>query len=140
MTEQDLPVIQKIEKLCYPDPWSEKTMKDCLKAAYQCIVVSIDNETVAYCFLLLAIDESQLLNITVAPVYQKKGIARLLLDRIKLISRIGHCHNIILEVKSSNKRALSIYQKYGFKQIGLRKNYYLHAGVKEDAIVMKLTF
>jgi [ribosomal protein S18]-alanine N-acetyltransferase len=63
-----------------------------------------------------------------------------LLDKVVQRSRAKDMHSILLEVRPSNARALAVYLRYGFKQIGLRKDYYpARDGKREDAIVMRLS-
>jgi ribosomal-protein-alanine N-acetyltransferase len=88
---------------------------------------------------MLAVDEAHLLNITVRSDLQGKGIGRFLLDKVKIIARQNDMQSLLLEVRPSNHRALSVYHNAGFTKIGTRKNYYPAPGnAREDALVMKL--
>ncbi len=137
-------LLQIIEKQAYPNPWSEKIMLDCIKAGYQCIKMTPENEQeniLAYAFMMMGHEESHLLNITTAPAFLRQGLAQKMLHRLLLIGRINHAKQMILEVRSGNPAAIALYQKQGFKKIGTRKNYYQYPGlngerIKEDAIVM----
>jgi [ribosomal protein S18]-alanine N-acetyltransferase len=80
-----------------------------------------------------------LLNITVRSDLQGKGIGRFLLDKAVEIAQQNEMQSLLLEVRPSNQRALSVYQKAGFTTIGSRKNYYpAPDNGREDALVMKL--
>ena len=84
-------------------------------------------------------DEVHLLNITVAPSQQRQGWARFLLDALALWSRGQGAQWLWLEVRASNVPARSLYTRYGFAQVGLRRGYYPAGGVqREDAVVMSL--
>ena len=136
---QDIKAIQVIEQQAYPNPWSDRIMLDCINAGYQCIKMSHEDtpESIkAYAFLMIGVEESHLLNITVDPVLLRQGLARKLMHRLFLISRINHATQMILEVRASNEAAIGLYQKLGFKTIGTRRNYYQYNGIKEDAVVM----
>lgn len=136
---QDIKAIQTIEQVAYPNPWSDRIMLDCLNAGYQCIKMSDDTEIdviKAYAFLMIGVDESHLLNVTVDPQFQRQGLAQKMMHRLFLISRINRAKQMILEVRASNLAAVNLYQKLGFKTIGTRRNYYQYNGVKEDALVM----
>ncbi len=86
-----------------------------------------------------AVDEAHLLNITVRPDLQGQGLGRRLLDRVCLLAREAGMPAVLLEVRPSNRNALSVYRHVGFAEIGLRKNYYPAAGqTRENAIVMRL--
>ncbi len=84
-------------------------------------------------------EEVHLLNITVAPAYQRQGWARVLLDALALWARGRGAQWLWLEVRVSNERALHVYQAQGFRRVGERKRYYpAPAGQREDAVVMSL--
>jgi ribosomal-protein-alanine N-acetyltransferase len=61
-----------------------------------------------------------------------------MLDALALLARARGCHQIWLEVRESNVRARKLYERYGFAQSGLRRNYYPADGGREDAILMTL--
>lgn len=133
-----------IERQIYPNPWPFKTMQDCQQAGYQCIKGSFESEpekVVCYAFLMIGFEESNLLNISVHPKFQRQSIASRLLHHMLLISRINHAKHMWLEVRESNEPAINLYKKFGFECIGLRKNYYQYIStegkkVKEHAILM----
>jgi ribosomal-protein-alanine N-acetyltransferase len=79
----------------------------------------------------VASDESELLNLAVAPEFRRRGLATLLLDDLAM----RHPGDIFLEVRESNKAALSFYQAFGFETLGRRPEYYLDP--PEGAVVMK---
>lgn len=144
INEDDWAQIINIEQQIYPNPWPLKTMQDCQKAGYQCIKGCYEDqpdEIICYAFLMIGFEESNLLNISVNPAYQRQNIGSQLLHRLLLISRINHAKQLWLEVRESNEPAIRLYQKHGFERIGLRKNYYQYLDcsgkkVKEHAILM----
>jgi ribosomal-protein-alanine N-acetyltransferase len=79
-----------------------------------------------------------LLNLTVAPAVQGRGLGRRLLDALVARCRRERRGALWLEVRESNQRARRIYQRYGFEAVGLRRGYYPAAGRREDALVMRL--
>ena len=90
-----------------------------------------------YVVLMPAVDEIQLLNISIAREHQRKGLGRKLLDMaIKLAHDMRMCR-MLLEVRPSNVAALVLYRGAGFREIGLRRGYYLADNGREDAIVME---
>jgi ribosomal-protein-alanine N-acetyltransferase len=91
------------------------------------------------------VDEVHLLNITVAPAYQLQGWGRLMLDALALWSRGQGAQWLWLEVRTSNTHAKALYLRYGFRAVGLRKDYYPEGGssllgtpAREDAVAMSL--
>ena len=88
---------------------------------------------------MLGVEEVHLLNITVAPTYQRQGWARVLLDALALWARGRQAQWLWLEVRASNLRAQHVYETHGFRRVGERKRYYPAAqGQREDAVVMSL--
>ena len=92
-----------------------------------------------YFVAMAGVDEVHLLNITVAPEFQGQGWGRLMLDALSLWSRGQSAQWLWLEVRASNARALQVYEAYGYRRVGDRKNYYPdHHNRREDAVVMSL--
>lgn len=140
MGEADLPAVEAIERAVYSHPWTMNNFRDSLSSGYQCwLARDVAGIPVGYFLLMMAPDESHLLNVTVVPECQGRGMGRLLLDRACLISRSFNAPAMLLEVRPSNPHALAVYRHVGFRQIGLRKAYYPAADQqREDAIVMRL--
>ena len=87
---------------------------------------------------MMALDEAHLLNVSVASTHQRRGLGLYLLDKVAACARGLGAESVLLEVRPSNRRALDVYQRYGFANIGRRKAYYpAHDGQREDAIVMR---
>ena len=89
----------------------------------------IDNQICGYLMVLDSIDVYEILAIATVEEYRNKGIAQVLLDKIKM-------KDIFLEVRESNQVAINFYKKNKFNQISIRKNYYSEPN--ENAIIMKL--
>ncbi|MES2015004.1 MAG: ribosomal protein S18-alanine N-acetyltransferase [Pseudomonadota bacterium] len=141
MVVADLDDVYALEKAVYPHPWSRGNFTDSLSSGYHCWTLRDDEGTLAGYFLLMAVvDEAHLLNVAVAGPRQRAGLGHYLLDKIAACARGLSMESILLEVRPSNLRALKVYEKYGFAEIGRRKNYYpAHDGLREDAIVMRFT-
>jgi ribosomal-protein-alanine N-acetyltransferase len=87
---------------------------------------------------MYALDEAHLLDVAVAAPLHGRGVGRYLLDRITDRARAERMESILLEVRPTNTRALQVYRRYGYVEIGRRKGYYpAHEGRREDAIVMR---
>jgi ribosomal-protein-alanine N-acetyltransferase len=136
MNLSDLDEVMHIETNNYPVPWTKGIMKDCINSDYHCIKVQQNNEIIGYAILLTAFDESHLLNMCIDKKQQSQGLGRKLLKHLENICRLCHSKVFLLEVRESNPVAQSLYQSFGFKQIGIRKNYYRCLNGKENAIVM----
>lgn len=140
MQEGDLEQVLEIENVVYPYPWTRGNFLDSLASGYAAWVARESTFRLAGYFLAMqVVDEMHLLNISVRAELQRTGLGRLLLDRVVALARTGGMTSILLEVRPSNLRALSVYERYGFVRIGLRRGYYPAAAHgREDAIVMRL--
>lgn len=142
MQESDLDAVMRVEQESYPFPWTRGNFVDSMRTGYQARVLrSTSGELLGYFLMMCVVDEAHLLNITVAASLHGKGIGRWLLDQACREAKERGMHSMLLEVRPSNQRALHIYQRYGFVQIGLRRQYYPAANNgREDAIVMRLAW
>ncbi len=143
MTPAWLGTVVRVEKSAYDHPWTEGNFTDSLNAGYQAQLLTAgaapDIELLGYFVAMKGVDEVHLLNITVAPAHQGQGWARVMLDALVIWSRAQGAQWLWLEVRVSNARAKAIYERYGFRHVGTRRNYYPAAASKrEDAIVMSL--
>ena len=137
MNPADLAGIVCIEQCVHAYPWSYGNFTDALKSNYVCKVYEADGEILGYVVLMLAVDEADLLNISIVAEYQRKGLGRQLLGAIIEIARGCNMQRMLLEVRSSNVAALGLYCDVGFRKIGMRHGYYSADNGREDAIVME---
>jgi ribosomal-protein-alanine N-acetyltransferase len=140
MTVAELPAVASIEAAAYDFPWTRGNFIDSLAAGYLARVLrDADERVVGYFIAMKGVDEMHLLNLTVAPAEQGRGHARLMLDELAAACAQMHARQLWLEVRESNTRARTLYTRYGFRHIGVRRGYYpaLH-GRREDAAVMAL--
>ena len=151
MQVADLDQVLKIETISHLHPWTQGNFSDSLAAGHwaYCIRPQVDQVVKgsyldpavlwAYCILFPAVDELHLLNITVAPDLRKLGLGHRIMMAIEGVAAQQKMPRIILEVRPSNTAAIALYQKLGYEQIGVRKNYYPASpenGSREDALVM----
>lgn len=96
-------------------------------------------QCIGYCLLAtVSDDEAEILLVGIATQWQQQGLATYLLNNVVAAVRQQHIQHIFLEVKQSNLAAIALYHKLGFKQVGLRKQYYTNAdGTKEHALVLQ---
>lgn len=136
ITGRDFDEIYQIEREAYPIPWSEKIMRSMVSGNdYKIKLLSCD-KIIAYAFVMIVLDEATILNITVAPNAQGKGVGKRLLEWIKCQLMTKHISTIFLEVRESNVNALCLYHSSSFNEIDVRKNYYPATNGREDAIIM----
>lgn len=132
----DFKEIYSIEKKAYQIPWSEKIMTSMVEGNEYKIKITYYDKIVAYVFMMVVLDEATVLNITVDPEHQGKGLGRKLLQYVKTELGKKGIISIFLEVRESNRNALALYESEGFHEIDLRKNYYPTKNGREDAIIM----
>jgi ribosomal-protein-alanine N-acetyltransferase len=139
MAPGDIDEVLALECSVFPHPWSRANFVDSLASGYDAWVLRDAGGALAGYFLLMfAVDEAHLLDVAVAPGRQRAGLGRYLLDQAAARARGQGMESILLEVRPSNQRALAVYRRYGFVEIGRRKAYYpAHEGQREDAIVMR---
>lgn len=129
----------QIEQRAYPHPWTRGNFMDALRTGYHARVLLAGDELLGYYVAMQGVDEVHLLNITVAPEYQRQGWGRVMLDAMALWARGLGAQWLWLEVRVGNTRAIAIYESHGYRRVGLRKNYYPAGhGQREDAVVMSL--
>jgi ribosomal-protein-alanine N-acetyltransferase len=139
MQAGDVDEVHALEQSVFPHPWSRANFADSLASGYDAWVLrDADGVLIGYYLLMFAVDEAHLLDVAVAAQRQGQGLGRYLLDKIMARARGMGMESVLLEVRPSNERALQVYKKYGFGEIGRRKGYYpAHGGQREDAIVMR---
>tara|TARA_A100000164_G_scaffold122586_1_gene108553 strand:- start:52 stop:591 length:540 start_codon:yes stop_codon:yes gene_type:complete len=135
MSFHDLQGVYDIEKLSNPTPWSKTSFSDCLRGFYQNLIVTLDKEQVAFCIMTINFTESHLLNISVHPNYRHQGIGEILLKVSEKKAIKKGVTDIFLEVRESNKNAISFYKKNKYKYVGIRKNYYKLNSGREDGLI-----
>lgn len=135
---RDIDAVQAIEASAYGFPWTRGNFIDSLAAGYLAEVLLDEGCVVAYFVAMAGVDELHLLNITVAPPLQGQGLGSLLLDAVQDHGRSRGLAKLLLEVRQSNRRALALYQRRGFAEVGLRRAYYPALQGREDALVMCL--
>ena len=140
LSEPDLARVVAVEQTAYNHPWTLGNFKDALKAGNAAFKLEAGEHLIGYLVAMQVIDEVHLLNITVAPSFQRQGWAQALLQYLKLWSLQQGAKCLWLEVRQSNDRALKLYQAFGFEQVGLRKDYYPASRTsRESAVVMRMT-
>ncbi len=143
MQMQDMPHVLCIEKQQQLHPWGAVQFSDCIQSGYAVQLLLIEGTIVGYFVAMLGYAEVHLLNFTIAKPFERQGWAKVMLDwcvawsNISMPSHWPTAESIWLEVRASNTRALSVYQKFGFLAMQVRKKYYPN---QEDAVVMCLLF
>jgi ribosomal-protein-alanine N-acetyltransferase len=139
LAPERLDEVLAVEQRAYPHPWTRGNFTDAIQSGYQSQLLMGGDELLGYFVAMKGVDEVHLLNITVAPEYQRQGWARVMLDALATWARGQGAQWLWLEVRQSNERAITVYENHGFRRVGVRKNYYPAANhQREDAVVMSL--
>lgn len=133
---EDIPAIREIEKQVYNFPWDVGVFKDCLKAGYACWICEGVGVVIGYCIVSVAVGEAHILNISVDPKFQGKGYGKKLMEHLIEVVAEKNAETIFLEVRPSNQAAVKLYEKLGFNEIGVRKDYYPAPDGREDALML----
>ncbi len=141
MQREHLDTLAELEKICFSQPWSYKSLEEELSndTAYFYVAKESDGERiVGYIGLYIVLESCFAANIAVFPEYRNRGAATALLRRAFLTATAHGAEFISLEVRRSNTAAISLYKSLNFEETGLRKNYYRNP--PEDALIMTRLF
>lgn len=140
LREGDFDAVLAIEQASYDFPWTRGNFLDSMRANYEMQgLLTPEGGLVGYFVAMPGVDELHLLNLSVVPAAQHRGHARYMLDELRALARARRAAQLWLEVRISNERARALYERYGFRNTGLRRGYYPARGRRrEDAVVMSL--
>ena len=129
----------EIERLCFSDPWSEKMLAEHLANPCSLTLAAVDGagRLLGYVGLLAVVDEGYITNVAVRPDCRRQGVASSLLQALEARGRARNLTFLTLEARQSNAPARALYEKLGYVQAGLRRNYYENP--REDAVIMTKT-
>lgn len=140
MTLKHLDEVIDIERQLFPDPWSKNSflyeiLGNRLSLA---VVLLLENKVIGYSIVWIIFEEFHIANIAIHPDYQQQGFGKYLLTEILKTADNSRANRgleyAILEVRESNRIAINMYEKFGFKKISVRYNYYSSG---ENAIIMR---
>ena len=136
ITDTHLDQIEALEKICFSDPWSRKTLEDIVASESGVNLAAVDPAglVLGYISLYRVLDEGYINTVAVRPEARRQGVATALLQELR--RQGGELAFITLEVRESNQGARTLYDGLGYREAGRRRGYYFHP--KEDAIIMTL--
>ena len=137
MRDADLDAIEVAERVIYEFPWSRGNFADSLAAGHAAWVAEPAGRLAGYAVMMMAVDEVELLNISVLDAWRRRGLGLALLDHLCQRARAVGARRMLLEVRPSNQAGRDFYDRQGFRQIGRRRDYYPAAAGREDALVME---
>ncbi len=137
MTKDHIPMVADIEKQSFSIPWSEDAFVESLSYEHAIFIVAVVQDTgevAGYAGMYKVFNEGDITNIAVHPKHRGCGIGNKILRALINKAKEIDIKDIILEVRQSNDTAIHLYEKNGFKNIGIRKNFYEKP--VENAIIM----
>ena len=135
LNDADLADVMALERSAHSHPWRQSSFEDCLKGRQKCWLAFFREQLVGLVVVTHAGGDAELLNISVAPQFQRKGIGQCLLEHaVKCVK--DKADMLFLEVRVSNRKAIELYAREGFFEVGQRKNYYPTVNGHEDALLM----
>jgi [ribosomal protein S18]-alanine N-acetyltransferase len=136
MTFSDLPAVHAIERASFTVPWPNDAYRNELTtnrlASY--VVARTDDAIVGFAGLWVMVDEAHVTTFAVDPRWRRRGVGERLLLALLDVAIARHAREATLEVRLSNMPARRLYEKYGFRPVGIRPRYYSDNG--EDALIM----
>ena len=144
MVAEDIPQVEQIETSLFTDAWSKQGFLDTLHSPYAISLVAVEEacgsaekgqaRILGYIIMYISFEEGEISNVAVAESAQNQGIGSSLLQAMLEIGGAESVTRFILEVRVSNEPAIALYNKYEFKQIGIRRDFYEKP--REDALIM----
>ena len=138
MSESDLAMVHVVESDIYEFPWTVGNFRDSIASGYDCRVLRDGADLIGYAVLMSGAGEAHLLNLSVARAWQGRGVGSRMLARVLDAAREAGSSMLFLEVRPSNEVGRQLYARRGFRQVGLRKNYYPARNGREDALVLAI--
>ena len=136
MTVADLPAVHRIEEASFTSPWPDEAYRSELQAnrLASYLVARAGDETIGYGGIWLMVDEAHITTFAVDPRWRRQRVGEALLLALLDLAIARHAREATLEVRLSNLPARHLYEKFGFRPVGVRPRYYSDNG--EDALIM----
>lgn len=136
MTVDDLEKIVEIENETFSMPWSKEGFVKALEMKNnKYIVFEEHGEILGYCGYYGVVDEAEITVVCVKDTARKRGIAKIMLSELFIKAKERGIERIILEVRVSNEPAIRLYERMGFNNLGVRRDFYENP--REDAYIME---
>ncbi|MBQ3532509.1 MAG: ribosomal protein S18-alanine N-acetyltransferase [Oscillospiraceae bacterium] len=140
MSADHLDELERLERICFSRPWSKRMLGEELENQCAAFLVAEDEDgkVLGYAGLLVMMDEGYITNVAVFPEYRRMGVAEKIIEVYMNFAKANRLAFLTLEVRPSNAAAIALYQRFGFEEVGRRKNYYDLP--KEDALILTRYF
>ena len=136
MTAREVPQVAELEKICFSQPWSEKSVAGELDNPQALWLVAMEGDRLAgYVGSQTVMDETDMMNLAVTPQFRRQGVGEALVNALVASLKEMGSRCLTLEVRDSNGPARALYAKLGFREIGRRRGYYRDP--REDAFILR---
>jgi len=141
--EEDVPALVDLEARCHTHPWNARSFREEVEDLSRGQVLVVRSPArraepargiVAYCVYRVVAGEMHLVNLAVAPEERRQGLASFLLARALRQGRRRGAERVFLEVRRGNRAAQALYERFGFRSVSVRRDYY--SDPREDALVL----
>lgn len=125
----------EVSNLSLEESWNiDSIEKELSNKLAKYLVALHGDKVIGFVGMWIVFNEGDITNVAVHPDYRKQGVGNLLIDNLITLCKKNNINSLTLEVRESNIPAQSLYKKHGFKEEGVRKNFYNNP--KENAIIM----
>ena len=136
MEKGDVSAIAELERRCFSDPWSERSIASEVVNPLSYWLVAVENcAVIGYIGSQSVLDAADVRNVAVSPDFRRRGVGQALICALTEHLRQNNVIALLLEVRVSNKSAIALYEKLGFEQVGRRPRYYHNP--REDALILR---
>ncbi|HIQ68244.1 MAG TPA: ribosomal protein S18-alanine N-acetyltransferase [Candidatus Faecousia excrementigallinarum] len=136
MQSEHVASVAEMERQCFSDPWSEKSVASELHNPLSLwLIAEVDGVVAGYVGSQTVLDSADMMNLAVSPSFRRQGIGERLVNCLTEALKEKGVKTLLLEVRISNEPAKELYQKLGFEMVGKRPRYYEKP--REDALILR---
>lgn len=136
MQPEHVAFVAEMERQCFSDPWSEKSVASELDNPLSLwLIAEADGEVAGYVGSQTVLDSADMMNLAVSQDFRRQGIGERLVNCLTDALKEKGVKTLLLEVRISNEPAKQLYQKLGFEIVGKRPRYYEKP--REDALILR---
>ena len=136
MQPEHVAAVAEMERQCFSDPWSEKSVASELDSPLSLwLIAEADGVVVGYVGSQTVLDSADMMNLAVSQDFRRQGIGEQLVNSLTEALAEKGVKTLLLEVRISNEPAKQLYQKLGFEIVGKRPRYYEKP--REDALILR---
>lgn len=136
MRTSDLPAVYRLEVMSQPMPWPLPFFRRQLRTGASCWVLTEGEAVIGFGIVAVARGMAHVMNMCIAPACRRRGLGRRLMLHLLDVARRHHCKRVWLEVRATNRPAVTLYRRLGFRTRLVAKGYYRTRRGRQNALVM----